>query len=277
MYNIIFKSLKEEFVLRRTNLLLLISLSIITFIVSACASTPASVVVEEEKTTQKETTGEPEKKPLDFILGAGDTIEIVVYRNDDLKRTLRVDHSGRIMFPLIGDVQVAGKTIFQLRDEMKERLSRYLVDPQITINVSTVQSQKIIILGEVNSPGILTLDSPIDILEAVARAGGLTADAKSQNILLIRKFQGKNAVASVNLKNIFGGGDPLQNIPLQGGDIVYVPRVFIADISWFFSHFGQVLSPLVNLESGIVLWPQVKDVFSGKEGATTPLSIPATR
>lgn len=245
-----------------------VGLAFIMLFLAGCASAP---VKDAEK---------PEIEDVrisEFILGPGDTVDITVYRNDDLKRTLKIDKSGKIMFPLIGDVQAGGVSIFKLRDEMSARLSRYLKDPQITINVSTVQSQKVIVLGQVNSPGVFTVDSDVTVMEAIVKAGGATQDAKLGNVLLIRRVNDRAEVKSVNISSLFSGNAKAENSPIRGGDIVYVPSVAIADVSWYFSHLGKILSPVVNLESGIVLWPQVKDVLRGEDGDTTPLSIPTTR
>lgn len=207
----------------------------------------------------------------EFVLGAGDTIEISVYRQDDLKKAVKIDSSGMIMFPLIGDVKAAGKDIFKLREEMQKSLSKYLVDPQVTISVTAVQSQKIMVLGEVKSPGIFTLDSELSVMEAITKAGGMTVDAKMSNVLLIRRGKGKPEVDSLDLKKAFKDGDLSQNMALQSGDIVYLPAVMIANVSWYFNHLSKILSPIVSLESGIVLWPQVSNVLQGKSNSQTTI------
>lgn len=263
--------------------ILLLFLSLINLLFG-CASTDTNTInSKKEKTTAGEQTEKDGKtndekinnvKISEFILGVGDTLEISVYRQEDLQRTVKIDNSGKIMFPLIGDVQAAGVGIFKLRDTMKERLSKYLVDPQVVINISTVQSQKIMVLGEVNNPGVFTLDTDIGILESISKAGGMTKDAKIGNVLLIRKGQGKPVVMSLNLKKVLKEGDISQNMNLQNGDIVYLPRVAIANVSRFFSHLSEILSPFVMFETGVVLWPTVKDVLQGKDITTSPVSIP---
>ncbi len=209
----------------------------------------------------------------EFILGVRDTIDITVYRQDDLKRSVTIDSSGKIMFPLIGDVRAAGKGVFALRDEIQEKLAKYIVDPQVTINVAEVRSQKVMVLGEVNSPGIFALDSDISVLEAISNAGGATDDAKINNVLLIRRGQDKPEVTSLNLKKLFKEGDLSQNRILQNGDIIYLPAVAIADVSWFFSHLSKILAPIVSLGSGVVVWDSAIGVLQGKE-AETSVTIP---
>jgi len=255
---------------------LLLLLGYLVALFGGCATT--GVGTEEEKKATAESGGNDEKisnvKISEFILGVGDTVEISVYRQDDLNRTAKIDNSGRIMFPLIGDVQAAGVGVSQLRDELRQRLSKYLIDPQVVVNISSVQSQKIMVLGEVNNPGVFTLDTDMGVLESISKAGGTTRDAKIGNVLLIRKGQGKPVVTSLNLKKVLKEGDVSQNTNLQNGDIVYLPRVAIANVSRFFSHLSEILSPFVMFETGAVLWPAVKDVMQGKDLTSSPVSIP---
>lgn len=258
---------------------LIISLIIVTTFIPGCASTDANKKggLSGEPMMEEQGIGVgdiPVLKVSEFILGVGDTIDIYVYRNDDLKRTVKIDTSGKIMFPLIGDVQAAGKDIFILRNDMQKSLAKYLFDPQVTVSVTSVQSQKIMVLGEVSKPGIFTLDRQINVMEAISTAGGMTNDAKLNNVLLIRRKQDKPNIVSLDLKKAFKEGDLSQNMVLQSGDIVYLPAVTIANVSWYFNHLSKILSPIVNLESGIVLWPQAESVLQGK-GSTTQLSIPA--
>ena len=119
--------------------ILYVTLTFILFIfISGCATTePASKAIEpssEEKTK--------EIKLTEFILGPGDIVEITVYRHDDLKKTVQVDTSGKITYPLVGDIQAGGFSIFQLRDKIRDGLSEYIKDPQVSISVTSVQSQR---------------------------------------------------------------------------------------------------------------------------------------
>lgn len=246
-----------------------LSLAFTVFLFAGCASTDGKKDVENAP-------AEPafEKAKIDeFVLGVGDSIEVTVYRHDDLKKTIKIDSSGMFMYPLIGDVKVVGKGVFALRDEIRTKLSKYIVDPQVTITITSVQSQKILVLGEVKSPGVFPLEYETSVTEAISNAGGNTDDAKLKNVMLIRRVKGKPQVYSVDLKQALKNGDLSDDKVLQNGDIVYVPAVAIANVSWFMAHLGQILSPVVNLETGIVLWPQVKDVLQGGEGAIN-FSIP---
>lgn len=264
--------------MKKNNYYLLSILPLLISLLIGCAST--GVKTKEENTEKAEAKDQNEKidniKISEFILGIGDTIEISVYRQEDLQKTIKIDNSGRIMLPLIGDVQAAGVGIFKLRDEIKEGLSKYLIDPQVFVSISAVQSQKIMVLGEVNSPGVFTLDTDINVLEAITKAGGMTTNAKLANVLLISRDAGKPTVVSLNLKKALKEGATSQNWMLKNGDIVYLPATTIANVSRYFSHISQILSPFVNFESGVVLWPIAKDVLQGGDGiGGAPLTIPA--
>lgn len=211
----------------------------------------------------------------DLIIGPGDVLDIAVYRNDDLRKTVKVDSNGMIMLLLAGDIKASGKTVVQLRDEIRDRLLKYILDPQVSVYISTTQSQKVMVLGEVKNPGIFTLDSQITALEAITRAGGMTDDAKTERVFFVRSGAKNTEAAFLDLKKALKKGDMSDNAYLANGDIIYVPAVAIADVSWYFSHLGQILSPIVNLESGLVLWPQAKDVLLHGRSNNVPLSIPA--
>lgn len=259
---------------------LILILSVFSVLFAGCASTDPRDkdlrAANPEQGDNKTDTGKLENITLsEFMLGIGDSIEVAVYRHDELKRTTKVDISGKIMFPLIGDVVVAGKGVYELRDDLRQRFSRYIVDPQVIVTVTGVQSHKIIVTGEVNSPGIFNLDSPLSATEAIFKAGGVTKSAKGSNVLLIRGRQGNVNISSIDLDMRLKKGDASQDRILQNGDIVYVPATTIANVNNFLSQFSQIIGTIVNLESGIVLWPQVKDALKGTSTTTisiTPLS-----
>jgi polysaccharide export outer membrane protein len=225
------------------------------------AAEPSLPVAADEKVELRE-----------FIIGVGDSVEITVYRQDELKKSVKIDPTGVIMFPLIGDVTVAGKGVFRLRDELQERLSKYIVGPQVSVSVTSVQSRKFMVLGEVRTPGVYTFDSDLDVMEGIMRAGGYSNDAKLSNVILVRSVGGRGEVTSVDLTGV-GKGRVLADIPLRSGDVIYVPARKIASVARYFGYLSQILSPIVSLESGIVLWPQVTGVMEGKS-SEVQISVP---
>lgn len=218
-------------------------------------------------------------EPSDPIIGVGDTVEVSVYRNDDLKKSVKVDKSGKMMFPLIGDIKLVDRTIYSVREELQTRLGEYLVNPQVSIMVTTVLSQKILVLGEVKSPGSFTLDLDLSIAEAVLKAGGSTVDAKLTDIYVIRRPAGtaepgrKPELFRFDMKTAIQTGNFASNILLKNGDIVYVPTREISDVSRFMTYVASIISPIVTMETGIVLWPQTLDVLKGNKSSTN-FSVP---
>lgn len=127
--------------------------------------------------------GLPDKE---YVIGPEDILEIQVWRNDDLHRTVEVSKEGAFTFPLIGKVQAAGLSVFKLEQHLKERLAEgYLIEPQVTVSVSGYKSQKIIVLGEVKKPGSYVIKGKTPILEIISDAEGLT-DRAGRIVTIVR-------------------------------------------------------------------------------------------
>jgi polysaccharide export outer membrane protein len=138
----------------------------------------------------------------EYVIGAGDVLDIQVWRNDDLHRTVEVSKEGAFTFPLIGKVQAAGLSVFKLEQHLKERLADgYLIEPQVTVSVSEYKSQKIIVLGEVKKPGSYVIKGKTPIMEIISDAEGLT-DRAGRTVTIVRP-----TVDSKNLSATTHGGD----------------------------------------------------------------------
>lgn len=198
-----------------------------------------------------------ELKVSEFILGAGDTVEVTVYRQSDMKRTIQINSSGMITYPLIGDIKAAGLGILEFRDMIQEGLSKYYLNPQVAVNVISIRSNKYSVLGEVNRPGIFSLDNAVNIFEATANAGGFTNDAKLETVLLIRPGKDTPELYAVNLREILEEGDLLQNAGVRNGDIIYVPATTIANTSRYFQHLSRIIAPFMSLESAYFTGQQI--------------------
>lgn len=259
----------------------IICLTLLTILSCSIINKPAKddrVSKPSDTTTQKSTkdnTGaelsdsskEKEVVISEFILGTGDEIEITVYRHDDLNRRIRVPPEGKNILPLIGEIQTKGVSVYQINEKIKEELSNYLVNPEVSVEVTSFKGQKIFVLGEVHRPGVYQIDPPTTVLEAISNAGGFNLDGKSSSVLLIRGGPEKPEVKTLDLKKTLEKGKVSQNILLQTGDVVYVPRTFIAQVDRFFQHFENIIRPIVWSEQGIILAPRVEDVFQGESAA----------
>ncbi len=245
---------------------------------------------------------------------------------------------------MIGDVMAHGRTPLELRDDITEKLSRYMVNPRVTVLILEYRSKKATILGEVRAPGLLRLSAKTPLLEAISLAGGITESADLQGAMLIRDgrivpvsfyrllrkgdmreniilqpndailipnnvdnkvflvgevnrpgilrirdemsileaitaaggitLAGKHKVIlirgglgqpqmlEVDIKKILKEGDLSGNIDLARGDIIYVPKTFMTNVSTILAYVNSFLSSVVLLESGITLYPAAKSVLT---------------
>jgi polysaccharide export outer membrane protein len=169
------------------------------------------------------TTAVPVPDPT-YRLGPEDAIEISVWKDETLKATTLVRPDGGISFPLVGDLQVAGKTAAEVRDEIARRLTRFVPDPEVTVSVVRVASYRIYVIGRVNKPGDIAVGRPIDVLQALSLAGGLTPFAVEDEIRIIRRgVDGQQVAIPFDYTRLRKGGDLSQNITLRGGDVLLVP------------------------------------------------------
>lgn len=144
--------------------------------------------------------------------------------------------------------------------------------PNDTILIPSVSARKVFVLGEVNLPIAIPLRNPTSLIEALSMAGGLTRDAESKSIAIIRGGLESRDMLTVDVDKITKSGLAAKNLMLQPNDIVYVPRSFIADVDRFLDHVARVVTPIVLAEFGVALYPTVKSVL--KTGGTpAPINL----
>jgi len=165
-------------------------------------------------------------------LGMGDMVRVTVFRNPDLTTEARVSERGTILFPMIGEVNVAGLTPSQAGARIADKLpqGRYVVNPEVTVSMMQVNSRQVSVLGNVNKPGRYPLDAQTaHLTDFIAVAGGLSPTG-SDEVTVVSNKDGKTIKRDVDLAQIFDGGDVSQNIELGPGDTVYVhkaPMVYV--------------------------------------------------
>ncbi len=123
---------------------------------------------------------------LDYRIGVSDVIAVSVWKVADLSRTMPVRPDGKISLPLIGDIDAAGKTTGELHDVVVARLKPYVPDPDVTVIVEQINSQKYFVIGQVTHPGSYPLSAPTTVVEALAAAGGFVDWAKTGDIMVVR-------------------------------------------------------------------------------------------
>jgi len=169
-------------------------------------------------TVQKAATVDPS-----YVIGAQDVLDINVWKEPDVSRVVPVRPDGKISLPLLNDVQAAGLTPAQLAAQVTESLKKYVTNPQVTVIVTTINSQRVYILGEVTRPGAFPLIPGMSVLQALSSAGGFTQFAKVKNIFVRRLENGKETKYPFNYKEVISGKKPEQDILLKAGDTIVVP------------------------------------------------------
>jgi len=159
----------------------------------------------------------------DYQIGPEDILEISVWREKDLQREVLVRPDGWLTFPLVGNVQAAGKTAYQVEQEIRQRLRKFIPDPVVTVTVKKIQGLKIFVTGRVGKPGEYMVGRYIDVLQALTLAGGLTPFAKEDKIKVLRKQGGKEVVIPFDYSEVKKGKRLEQNITLRSGDVIVVP------------------------------------------------------
>lgn len=160
-----------------------------------------------------------------YSIQPGDKLEISVYGEDDLAKELTVGPGGGITFPLIGDLNAKGKTVDQLRSEVKSQLSQFIPQAAVSVSIKEVIGNKVHVLGQVKSPGEYILTGNTDVMQALSMAGGVTAFAALRKIKILRRdaTTQQQSVIGFNYSDVIKGKSLGQNILLHSGDTVVVP------------------------------------------------------
>jgi polysaccharide export outer membrane protein len=159
----------------------------------------------------------------DYVLQPGDVVNVSVWREPDLERTLLVRPDGGIAFPLAGDLMAAGQTIAQLTEAIAAKLAQFIPSPVVTVTLQENLGNRIYVTGRVTKPGVYLINQDVDVLQALAIAGGLTPFADRDDIKILRRENGVERAIPFNYKQVQRGERLEQNIILKPGDTVLVP------------------------------------------------------
>jgi len=178
----------------------------------------AHATAPREEIAHKPATDDP-----NYLIGAQDVLDISVWKEPDLSRSVPVRPDGKVSLPLLNDVQAAGLTPSELTAKITSGLNKFMTNPQVTVIVSQINSQRFYLLGEVTRPGAFALLPGMTILQALSDAGGLTPFANSKKIYVIRQQNGKQEKLFFNYKEVLDGKRQEQNVDLKAGDTIIVP------------------------------------------------------
>jgi polysaccharide export outer membrane protein len=187
-------------------------------VVACCV--PAGVVAG----TQESKPAAEASAKEDYLIGLQDVLSILVWKEPELSvKEIVVRPDGKISLPLINEIQASGLTTRQLREQIAEKLRDFVASPNVSVTVAKSLSQSVSVMGRVGKPGAYLLGAPMTVLDVLARAGGLSEEAKPKEIKIVRTENGRTVQYSFNYKDVIKGKNLQQNITLKNGDIVLVP------------------------------------------------------
>ena len=164
----------------------------------------------------------------DYILRNGDLLEVRIYEEGEMDRTLRISSNGIICLPMIGDMELAGLTVAEAEKKVADRLRHYMNYPSVSILVKEYSNKNVYVLGQVRLPSAVPINPgrALTLLEAIASAGGFTDVAASGRVKILRMEDGVQKSIKIDVSQITKKGNKFMDMVLQPGDVVFVPQSF---------------------------------------------------
>lgn len=200
--------------------LLIVSLGSVA-ILGGCAAAEPSLVSTDTVDVQ------PVMK--DYLIGAGDTLSVNVWRNPEVSANVTVRPDGKITTPLVQDLQASGKTPSQLANDIKGVLAKFIQEPVVTVTVTGfvgMYSQQVRVIGQAAKPQALPYREGMSLMDVVIAVGGMTEFASGNRANIVRNVDGKQVKMPVRLKDLIKDGDLSANMPMRPGDILVIPESF---------------------------------------------------
>ena len=180
----------------------------------------------------------------EYIMTPGDQLQIYVLGHQDISSTransdssYTVRPDGKLNFPLVGEIDVNGLTVFEFTNLLTKELSEYIINPKITVNVAKLGTTRVFVLGEVKNQGMHELTKSHRVLDALGAAGGFTEKSAKKSIFLVRNgVREADRVQKLNILNYMKKGDMSQNLVLHEGDCLFLTsnhKITLMDIMLF--------------------------------------------
>jgi len=248
----------------------LLSLALVLTTIACSTEPPRRELRDLPRDATAATATSPARKPAPpwrkpGVIGPGDQLDIFVWGYPDYTKRATVSPTGVLPHPMLGDLKVAGSTVSEAQKLVSAALSDYIKDPVVRVTLAANHSQRIHVLGEVMKPGVYPMgEGETSLIEVLALAGGLTPDARTSTIVVVRELDKQVEIQTVDFRRITREGDVLSNLALQEGDVIYVPASYIADITREATRVSQIVSTLLLIENATVLWqPFVNSLLHG--------------
>lgn len=201
-----------------------LTISALLLSLTGCASMWSAQPTSENQAPEKAPTTSKAPAVADsYQIQPGDDLLVSVWKEKDLQSEVVVRPDGGISFPLAGDIPASGKTTTQLEKDLAAKLQKYVPDPVVTVMVKQSLGNKIYVIGKVNKPGDYPTNRTVDVMQALAMAGGPTPYASLNKIKILRRENGELKAIPFRYSRVEKGEDLQQNIILQGGDVIVVP------------------------------------------------------
>ena len=159
----------------------------------------------------------------DYALNAGDTLDIAVWKEPDLTKSVIVRPDGKFSFPMVGEVIAAGRSVAHIETEVTTRLKPYMPEPVVSIAVKNLDGCKIYVIGQVSKAGAFVMNPRINVLQALSLAGGMTPFAAVNDIVVLRGSGTAQHALPFHYGEVVKGHNLSQNLLLEAGDVVIVP------------------------------------------------------
>jgi len=162
--------------------------------------------------------------PADYRLHAGDKLDVSVWKETEMQKpAIVIPPDGKISFPLAGQILAAGRSVAEVRQDIEDHLKKYIPEPVVTVSIVETGGNVAYVIGQVNKPGAFALNPRINVLQALSLAGGGTAFAKLDSVIVIRRSQEGQRVLPFHFSQVSSGKDLDQNLMLESGDVIVVP------------------------------------------------------
>jgi polysaccharide export outer membrane protein len=160
----------------------------------------------------------------DYTIQAGDVLAISVWREQDLQQEVVVRPDGKFSFPLVGDIAAQDQSVEAVRQQIATRIESYIPDAVVTVQVRQTAGNVVYVVGQVNRPGMFVMQRAVDVMQALAMAGGAGTYANVNKIRVLRRDEnGVERSIPFNYGDVASGDDVSQNLVLRPGDVVVVP------------------------------------------------------
>lgn len=196
----------------------LFSVAVASLILAGCASGGRTVPVDNTAVV-----------PADYLIGPGDSINIIVWRNPEVSMSVPVRPDGKITTPLVEDLPASGRTSTQLARDIEVALAKYIQQPVVTVVVTGfagMYSEQIRVIGQAIKPQALAYRNGMSLMDVLIAVGGVSEFASGNRAQIIRTVDGKQQRLAVRLDDLLKSGDLSANLVMRPGDVLVIPESF---------------------------------------------------